>query len=95
MKGEVNHKNDEREKGGLGIESSVEAKRRMSQSIVEPTPLYGCEAWVLYVVVRRRLEAVMLSLRAMCGVNIIQRIQSLEIRYLGYQMYNSELRRAC
>lgn len=51
------------------------------QSIVVPTLLYGCEAWVLNVAMRRTLETAKVScLRVMCGGDM-QKIQSLEIRW--------------
>nr|XP_053632275.1 uncharacterized protein LOC128688421 isoform X2 [Cherax quadricarinatus] len=59
----------------------MKAKRGMYESTVIPMLLYGYEAWVVNVATRRRLEAVEMScLRAVCGVNIMQRIHSLEIR---------------
>ncbi|XP_069947548.1 RNA-directed DNA polymerase from mobile element jockey isoform X1 [Cherax quadricarinatus] len=88
MKDEVNHRIDEGKRVSGALRSLwrqrtlfLEAKRGMYESIVLPTLLYGCEAWVVNVAARRRLEAVEMScLRAMCGVNIMQRIRSLEVR---------------
>lgn len=56
-------------------------KRKLYQSTVVPTLLYGIEVWVLNgAALKRRLEAVEMScLREMCGV-IMQRILNLEIR---------------
>lgn len=44
-----------------------------------PTLSYGCKAWAFNVAARRRLEAVAVScFRAMCGMNVMQRIQGTE-----------------
>ena len=60
---------------------SMEAKVGMYEGIVEPTLLYGCEAWTLNVHERRKVEAVEMScLRSICGVRRMDRIANVEIR---------------
>lgn len=46
-----------------------------------PTLSYGCKAWAFNVAARQRLEAVAVAVscfRAMCGMNVMQRIQGTE-----------------
>merc|ERR1712105_304859 len=60
---------------------SMEAKVGMYEGIVEPTLLYGCEAWTLNVHERRKVEAVEMNyLRNICGVRRMDRIANVEIR---------------
>ena len=60
---------------------SREAKVGMYEGIVEPSLLYGCEAWVMNVHERRRVEAVEMNcLRSICGVRRIERVTNVEIR---------------
>merc|ERR1712237_163966 len=59
---------------------SVEAKVGMYEGIVEPTLLYGCEAWMLNVHERKKVEAVEMScLRSIYGDLEIQGFRVLGI----------------
>ena len=58
-----------------------EAKVGMYEGIVEPSLLYGCEAWAMNVHERKRVEAVEMNcLRSICGVRRIDRIPNAELR---------------
>merc|ERR1711921_31529 len=60
---------------------SREAKVGMYKGIIEPSPLYGCETWVLKVQDRRRMEAVEMNcLRNICVRRRIYRVLNVEIR---------------
>ena len=60
---------------------SREAKVGMYEGIVEPSLLYGCEAWVMNVHERKRVEAVEMNcLRSICGLRRTDRISNVEIR---------------
>jgi len=53
----------------------------MYEGIVEATLLYGCEAWMLNVHERRRVEAVAMNcLHSICGVRRMDRISNVEKR---------------
>ena len=58
-----------------------QAKIGMYEGIVEPSLMYGCEAWVLNVRERRKVESVESdSLRRICGVGRLDRVPNVEIR---------------
>ena len=60
---------------------SQEAKVGMYEAIVEPSLLYGSEAWVLNGHERKRMEAVEMNcLRSICGVRRLDRVRNEEIR---------------
>ncbi|MEL7302024.1 MAG: reverse transcriptase family protein, partial [Pseudomonadota bacterium] len=88
MNDEVSHRIGEARKVSGALQKlwknrrmSMEAKVGMYEGIIEPTLLYGCEAWVLNVHERRKVEAVEMScLRSICGVRRIDRIPNVEIR---------------
>ena len=59
----------------------MNAKRRMYESIVVPTALYGAETWAVNGRERKKLDVMeMRSLRSICGVTIRDRIRNEEIR---------------
>ena len=59
----------------------AQAKLGMYEGIVEPTVLYGCEAWTLNVTEKRRLEAMeMTGLRAIAKVRRLDRISNRRVR---------------
>jgi len=88
MNEEVRHRIGEARKASGALQKlwknrrmSNEAKVGMYEGIVEPSLLYGCEAWVMNVHERRKVEAVEMScLRSICGVRRIDRISNVEIR---------------
>ena len=88
MSEEVGHRIGEARKASGALQKlwknrrmSREAKVGMYEGIVEPSLLYGCEAWVMNVRERRKVEAVEMScLRNICGVRRVDRISNVEIR---------------
>jgi len=88
MNEEVRHRIGEARKASGALQKlwknrrmSNEAKVGMYEGIVEPSLLYGCEAWVMNVHERRKVEAVeMRCLRSICGVRRIDRISNVDIR---------------
>ena len=53
----------------------------MYEGIIEPSLLYGCEAWTLKLRERKRIEAVEMDcLRNICGLRRIDRVPNVEIR---------------
>ncbi|MEL7520935.1 MAG: reverse transcriptase family protein, partial [Cyanobacteria bacterium J06553_1] len=88
MNDEVSHRIGEARKVSGALQKlwknrrmSMEAKVGMYEGIIEPTLMYGCEAWVMNVHERRKVEAVEMScLRSICGVRRIDRIPNVEIR---------------
>ena len=60
---------------------SNEAKVGMYEGIIEPSLLYGSEAWTLKLHERKRIEAVEMNcLRNICGLRRIDRVPNVEIR---------------
>jgi len=88
MNEEVRHRIGEARKASGALQKlwknrrmSNEAKVGMYEGIVEPSLLYGCEAWVMNVHERRKVEAVeMRCLRSICRVRRIDRISNVDIR---------------
>ena len=59
----------------------LQPKVGMFEGIVEPTVLYGSETWTLNLTEKRRLEAVeMAGLRAIAGVNRMDRLSNARVR---------------
>ena len=85
---EVNHRIGEARKAWGALKDvwkkrhiSREAKVGMYEGIIEPSLMYGCEAWVLNVRDRKRMEAVEMNcLRNICGIRRIDRVPNVEIR---------------
>ena len=88
MEEEVNHRITEARRAWGAMKDvwkkrhiSREAKVGMYEGIIEPTLLYGCEAWVMKARDRKRVEAVEMNcLRNICGVRRIERVSNAEIR---------------
>ena len=60
---------------------SREAKVGMYEGIIEPSLLYGYEAWTLKLHERKRIEAVEINcLRNICGLGRTDGIPNVEIR---------------
>ena len=60
---------------------SWRAKMGMFEGIVVPTILYGCEAWAIDRVVRRRVDVLeMKCLRNICGVRWFDRVSNVRVR---------------
>ena len=58
-----------------------EAKVGMYEGIIEPSLLYGCEAWTFKQQERKRIEAVEMNfLRNICGLRRIDSVLNVEIR---------------
>ena len=88
MSEEVNHRIGEARKACGALKDlwkkrhiSREAKVGMYEGIIEPSLLYGCEAWTLKLHERKRIEAVEMNcLRNICGLRRIDRVPNVEIR---------------
>ena len=60
---------------------SMEVKRRLYESVIVPSALYGSETWGMKVVERRRMNVFdMRCLRYMAGVTVMDRVRNEEIR---------------
>merc|ERR1711872_65064 len=88
MSEEVNHRIGEARKACGALKGlwkkrhiSREVKVRMYEGIIEPSLLYGSEAWTLKLNERKRIEAVEMNcLRNIFGLRRIDRIPNVEIR---------------
>ena len=85
MSEEVNHRIGEARKACGALKDlwkkrhiSIEAKVGMYEGIIEPSLLYGCEAWTLKLHERKRIEAVEMNcLRNICGLKRIDRVPNV------------------